>query len=208
MGKSIRWSKNLAYAIGLITTDGCLSNDSRHLTLVSKDIEQITTFAKILKLKNKISFHKSTYNPQGVYYHIQFGNVILYRFLIDIGLTSNKSLTLGVLKIPTKYFADFLRGHLDGDGNISIVSHKQSLHPQLRLKFCSASLKHIEWLKESISKFYMIKGGHITNGNNKVFHLTYGKSDSIQLLEFIYYVGVKYFLSRKYNYYIDKMGEW
>ena len=76
--KSIRWSRNFAYVVGLLTTDGSLSKDGRHISLVSKDLEQLTNFAKILNLNNKISPHTSSYNPFGSYYHIQFGDVTLY----------------------------------------------------------------------------------------------------------------------------------
>lgn len=54
------WSANLAYAVGLITTDGCLYNDGRHLAFVSKDLTQIRTFKRILKLNNKIALKKAT----------------------------------------------------------------------------------------------------------------------------------------------------
>ncbi len=47
-------SADFAYVIGLITTDGSLSKDGRHLNLTSKDIDQIQTFKRILNLKNKI----------------------------------------------------------------------------------------------------------------------------------------------------------
>ena len=50
----IKWSPNFAYAIGLITTDGCLYNDGRHMNLTSKEIEVIMNFKRCLKLKNKI----------------------------------------------------------------------------------------------------------------------------------------------------------
>ena len=206
MGR-FRWSVNLAYAVGLITTDGSLSKDGRHIVLVSKDIEQINNFAKCLKITNKISLHTSNYNPSGKYYHIQFSNVELYRILIGLGLTPNKTRTLAALKIPDSYFADFLRGHLDGDGNISVVSHKESQYPQLRLRFCSASINHLEWMKSSVSKLYNISGGFISKPNKNTQYLIYAKADSIKLLELIYYYGVKYFLSRKYNYYLQKMGE-
>lgn len=63
----MRWSKNLAYAVGLIVTDGSLSRDGRHIELTSKDKEQVETFSKILNLKNKIGIKKSGYNPNGVY---------------------------------------------------------------------------------------------------------------------------------------------
>ena len=93
----MRWSSNLAYVIGLIVTDGNLSKDGRHIELTSKDRDQIETFSRILNLENKIGHKKSGYNPSGVYYRIQFGNVKLYRFLIKIGLTPNKTKTIGIL---------------------------------------------------------------------------------------------------------------
>jgi len=36
-----KWSPDLAYAIGLLTTDGCLANDGKHFDLTSKDMEQL-----------------------------------------------------------------------------------------------------------------------------------------------------------------------
>lgn len=39
----IRWSPALAYAIGLIATDGNLSGDGRHLTVTSKDRDLLET---------------------------------------------------------------------------------------------------------------------------------------------------------------------
>lgn len=36
-GKPVKWSPKIAYAVGLITTDGSLSKDGRHIDLTSKD---------------------------------------------------------------------------------------------------------------------------------------------------------------------------
>ena len=41
---STNWSAELAYAVGLIATDGCLSKDKRHIDFTSKDKELIKTF--------------------------------------------------------------------------------------------------------------------------------------------------------------------
>ncbi|MFZ3020148.1 MAG: hypothetical protein WA051_01335 [Minisyncoccia bacterium] len=41
---NVRWSANFAYAIGLLVTDGNLSPDGRHISFVSRDIEQINNF--------------------------------------------------------------------------------------------------------------------------------------------------------------------
>src|SRR3989344_3916087 len=86
----IKWSPEFAYAIGLITTDGCLSGDGRHIDFTSKDISLLKTFLKCLGIKNKIGRKTSGYS-HNKYTRIQFGDVIFYRFLLGIGLTPAKS---------------------------------------------------------------------------------------------------------------------
>jgi hypothetical protein len=75
---NIKWSPNIAYAIGLITTDGNLSSDGRHITFVSKDIGLIKTFRLCLGLNNRITPKKSGYSNK-IYNKIQFSNVKFYR---------------------------------------------------------------------------------------------------------------------------------
>lgn len=191
------WTANFAYAVGLITTDGNLSKDGRHIDFTSKDLDQIEHFTKILNLTNKITT-KTNGHSEKKYYHVQFGNVKFYKFLLDIGLTPHKSKTISQLVIADKYFADFLRGCIDGDGNISIVKHPESKHPQLRLRLSSGSLLFLNWVKGRINNYWNIPRGFITKGPRNVYILTYCKVDSIKLLEFMYYDEVEYFLHRKY----------
>ena len=197
----IRWSKNLAYAVGLIATDGNLSKDGRHIDLTSKDLEQIENFKAILKLRNKIGLKSRSKEKVKKYFRIQFGDVTFYKFLLQIGLTPNKSKTIGQLRIPEKYFADFLRGSLDGDGSISYVKHSESQYLQLRLKFCSASLEHLIWVYKQIKlNFPEINGGFIYSTKKNMNHLIFAKSDANKLLARIYHDKVKYCLSRKFIY--------
>ena len=51
---NLKWRPNLAYAVGLLVTDGNLSKDGRHIIFVSKDIQQINNFNKCLGIKPKI----------------------------------------------------------------------------------------------------------------------------------------------------------
>src|SRR3989344_7277407 len=53
------WSPHFAYAIGLLTADGCLSKDGRHIDLTSKDRAQIISFKKCLGIETKISLKYS-----------------------------------------------------------------------------------------------------------------------------------------------------
>ena len=192
----IKWTADLAYAIGLITTDGSLSKDKRHINLTSKDLDQIKTFAKILGLKNKIGKKKSSYSPRKECFQIQFGNVELYHFLEKIGLEPNKTKTLSSLKIPNIYFGDFLRGHLDGDGcTYSYWDPRWKSSFMFYTVFICASKKHLEWLKERIKNLYKIEGRISTH--KTWFNLRFAKYDSLKLLNKIYYRNNLPYLKRK-----------
>ena len=197
-GKHIKWNTELAYAIGLITTDGNLSPDGRHLILVSKDMSLLKTFKKCLGLKNKIGLRRSGYAGRKDYYHVQFGNVILYKWLLNIGLMPNKTKKIGALKIPNKYFFDFLRGHLDGDGCIQRFQDPVYKNSQrLYIVFNSAALEHLKWLQTKIKSLLNIKG-FIKTGK-RVFSLTFAKNESLKLLPFLYPIKNVPCLKRKYR---------
>ncbi len=194
----ISWSPKFAYVIGLITTDGSLSKDGRHISFTSKDKEQVENFKLCLNLSNKIGKKASSREAEKKYYVLQFGDVTFYRFLLDIGLMPNKSKTLASLKIPRKYFFDFLRGHFDGDGTFySYWDKRWKSSFMFYTVFISASKNHILWLQVSIEKILEISG-HITKGiNSSVYQLKYAKNDSFKLLPKLYYDRNIVCLSRK-----------
>ena len=42
----MKWGSDFAYVVGLITTDGSLSKDKRHIDFTSKDLELIRPVVK------------------------------------------------------------------------------------------------------------------------------------------------------------------
>lgn len=199
LGKvSTKWSTNLAYSIGLIATDGCLCKDGRHINLTSKDIDQIRTFKKCLGIKNKVGLKNSGFVKNKKYYNLQFGDVKFYKFLIDIGLTPAKSKTLGRLKIPDKYFSDFLRGALDGDGTFYSYWDKRWASSFLfYMTFISASMTHLKWLQKKIYLLYGLKG-HTNRSNNVAYQLRYAKNEAEVIIKNIYYSKTIPRLKRKF----------
>lgn len=184
---NITWSGDLAYAIGLITTDGSLSNDGRHITLVSKDKEQLQNFAKIIKTTAKIAQKKSGYSPDKTYYRLQFSNKNLYLFLISLGLHPNKSKSLQKVAIPDQYFADFVRGCLDGDGfTYSYWDKRWKSSFMLYSGFTSASKDFLTWLSDRIFDLFNIKG-RIRFVGKSTYQLAYAKKNTITLMKKIYY---------------------
>lgn len=195
MSKRIRWSASLAYVVGLITTDGCLSGDGRHIGFTSKDLEQIQNFRNILGLTNKIGLKFSGYS-KAKYYRIEFGNVKFYKFLLKIGLTPNKSKTIKDVAIPEKYFRDFLRGLLDGDGyTYSYFDPRWKNSFMFYTSFVSASLMHLVWLSNGIERMYKLRGR--IKRVTRAYQLQYAKKASIELLTQIYYKNNLFCLQRK-----------
>jgi hypothetical protein len=191
------WSPNIAYIVGLITTDGNLSKDGRHIEFSSKDIELINIFRQCLSLKNKIGYKKCGYS-KNLCARVQFGNVKFYNWLQNIGLSTNKSKKLGALKVPKQYMPDFLRGHIDGDGTVRV--YKDKLFPnseRLYTIFGSGSIKHLQWISNVIASLYNITGK--IKAGTRIWQLVYSKKNSTILLNKIYYNKNLLCLTRKKN---------
>lgn len=182
----IKWSPNFAYAIGLLATDGCVSSDGYHISFVSIDLEQIKNYMKCLKIANKIGRNMSGGGRQA--YRVQFGDVGFIDFLKGIGIEPAKSLTIESVKVPDKYFFDFLRGCLDGDGcSYSYMDPRWRSSFMFYVEFVSASPMFIHWLKRSIKELAYIDG-HITRAYKKniCYQLKYSKYNAVKLVKKMY----------------------
>ncbi len=176
---------NLWYLVGLIATDGCLSSDGRHIDITSKDNKFLDTLRRAVGLTNKIT-SKFNGNKQKSY-HIQIGNKNFYEFLLTIGLTPKKSLTLGALKVPDKYFVDFFRGVIDGDGSIRGWIHPINKREQWSLRIYSGSEQFINWLSR-VSKQLLKVVGKVHANTRSTWVLKYGKMAAKEISVRCYYI--------------------
>lgn len=139
-------------------------------------------------------------------------DVTLYHWLESIGLTNNKSLTLSSLKIPRRFFPDFLRGHLDGDGSIihyldrfNTKIKEKYVYERLFVYFMSGSEKHIKWLRGEINEKMDIKGSLSSRiakhqkGKNAVWILKFSTKQAKIILNWIYYQKDLPSLERKFE---------
>ncbi|MFA5750944.1 MAG: LAGLIDADG family homing endonuclease [Candidatus Paceibacterota bacterium] len=191
-----KWTPKLAYAIGLLATDGCLSKDGFLIDLTSKDKEQLLNFSRCLEVN---FFIGKKWNRNGdLCFRIQFKNKIFFNFLLSIKLTSKKSLTIGRILIPDRYFFDFLRGCFDGDGSFySYWDLRWNSSHMFYLEFVSASKKHILWLRKKLKSKLEVKG-HITKNKERIFfQLRYAKKESLEIIKKMYYNNLVICLSRK-----------
>lgn len=186
--KSFRWSPELAYAIGLIATDGCLYNDGRHINFTTKDLQLARTFKRCLGLKNKIGYKNSGFKKNGRYHVVQFGNIGFYNFLVKIGLTPAKSKTIGRISTPYKYIPDLLRGLFDGDGSFySYYDPRWKTSFLFYLIFISSSKEHLLWLQCILKKRLGVMGHGIIAPYSGAYQLKFAKTEARKIINTMYY---------------------
>ena len=183
----LAWSDEMAYLVGLTTTDGCLGSGGRKLNFKSSDRELVVTYLEILGRDNRIK--ESVTRTGTTAYFTEFSDAALYDWFRSTGLHARKSLTIGELNVPDRHFAHFLRGHLDGDGSILDYTYAGTgkasgrTYRTLNVRFISASRPHVAWLQGRIDALFGLRA---PIGWGGVHTLTFAKRASLRLLPSLY----------------------
>ncbi len=204
---STEWTPTLAYAVGLLATDGC-QTDGRHLAFSSADRELVEVLLGCLGKNNRIAAART--RTGGIVYRTQIGDVAFCRWLVTVGVTARKSLTLGALVVPDELVLECARGLLDGDGSITNFVHRATKkaapdyqYERIVLGFSSASRAHLEWLRIKLQPYAGCPGWleirPPKNGRHEFVTLRYGKRDGLRLLPFLYRDRAVPRLERKYR---------
>jgi hypothetical protein len=184
----LTWTSEIAYAVGLVATDGNLSPSGRHVSVSSAEREVLECFLRCIKRSAHIGTNRSGFGSLTL--RVQIGDVGLYRWLQSIGLTPRKSHTLGAIDCPTAVFPHLLGGLLDGDGSIVDATYNGTgkargrRYRVLKVRFISASETHVNWLRQRITAEFGLAGS--VRRENRVLRLTYSKRASVQLLHRMY----------------------
>ena len=200
--RNYEWSPELAYVVGLITSDGNLSSDGRHLQITSKDYDLLETARACLGIDVSIA---PSLNPRLIY-RLQWGDRQFYNWLLNIGLMPAKSLRLGPLAIPDDCFADFTRGCIDGDGSIitytdyyNTFKSDDYVYERLIVSLASGSKPYLEWMQFTLARLIGLGGGIYESRRDRFtsWSLRYMKNDSRRLLKWMYYSSNVPCLARK-----------
>lgn len=182
----------LAYAVGLIATDGHLGKGNNLIGFTSADKEQIKNYRDCLKLGAEVNtrvYPPDQENHKPIY-RLNFSDRDFYAFLQELGLKPDKSTSMGALTIPNSVFADFARGCWDGDGCFSI-QHRDGRLDQLRSNLTSSSPEFLKWVQKYIEELSGLRS------NTYGTELTYYGSQAIALGHWLYYEPGLPALSRK-----------
>jgi len=198
------WSKEMAYVLGVIYTDGNLyiiriehaAGKSTQLipslSVAQKDPEILR---KILLLMN--SNAKICLKRDGIHY-LHIYNDKIYKDLIKLGVTPAKSKKVKFPRVPLEYVRHFIRGCWDGDG--SVYYEKRSPH-YLKAHFISGCQMFIKSMVEHLKKAGLSERTiYKTKGRRPSYYIRYSGSQCKRLYHFLYdNVSPTQYLERKYS---------
>ena len=193
------WSPEMAYVLGLLITDGCVS-ETGNVSLCINDRDLLEKVKKVMGSEHKIISSK---HQKGLY-SFHFSREKLTKDLKELCVVPRKSLIVKLPGVPHDYLADFIRGVFDGDG--SVFFDKRRPHSPLRSKFVSSSKDFIEGLERNLELLGMPKRmmyqQKTKNGWSYMF--VYDHKDSIKLFDILYKNTQNgLFLERKYSRFLE-----
>jgi len=186
--------EDIMYWLGMLAADGCITKQGRCvvLELSEKDIDSIHQFKEFVDFP--VNINRTVPKRGQPLYRISFMNAESANYLIDCGISPNKSLTYKFLK---EIDINYLRGIFDGDGHFTITGKNNtqgvfgittgSEECALQLHFFLSSLGFhptiVKNLKDRLNPLFTVS--------------MYRKQELIKLYSLLY-KDAKYFLKRKY----------
>ena len=198
-----KWSPEMAYVLGLIITDGCISKTGT-VSLSMNDNELLEKVKKVMGSEHNITSSKH----QVGLYCFNFAREKLIRDLNKFGVFPRKSLTVSFPDVPQAFLTDFIRGVFDGDG--SVYFEPRSPKYRLRSKFVSSARQFIEGLHIALESLGMPKRKIYQQKTKNAwsYSFVFCHRDNKKLFE-ILYKNTKndLFLDRKYKRFLEGLRE-
>lgn len=158
------FSKEMAYVLGYILTDGCIRSH-RRFTIDSSDIQILKDISKAMNSNIPI---KKESNKNGSWYKLSINRKYMLNKLVELGIGKDKTYNSHMLDIPQEYMRDFIRGVFDGDGSIYSYYKTDNRNKKLytyrkaQIEIASASKTFINDLLVFLNK----NVGHFTKHNS------------------------------------------
>ena len=178
-----------AYLLGIIQTDGSVRTSNRNAALTITQHKDYAWYIKdmLLNLSDYVGDTEDRNCRQ-----LQVGSKQIVNDLINIGIVPNKTYTqsdedINNLwnSIPEEYKGDFIRGLIDGDGNVSFFTQKSGVNESCNIGFVSVKEHLIDILIDYIYRKFNYKCGKHKDGNVYKLSITdYNKS--LEIGNFLY----------------------
>lgn len=194
------WSKEMAYVLGWVWSDGNIDRSHRSIRIeiqagdsyILKEIKKAMSSDVPIKIRD---------NAAGLSIHSR----IIAKSLIKLGCKAGDSLHNEFPNVPKRYFFDFLRGYLDGDGSVCIARSKKSRQKNvLRISFlgCKQFIKDLQKHLKNILNIEACKISH-SYDKSELCRCTYNSKDARLICSKMYENCNSLFLKRKRNKFLE-----
>ncbi|WP_246943192.1 LAGLIDADG family homing endonuclease [Bacillus pinisoli] len=180
-----KWSHEMAWILGLIVTDGCISKKHHSVTITQKDERIIQLVAKLMDADYILASGLKT--PT-----LQINSKVIKEDLGKLGIHPNKSLSVEFPEVPSHYVPSFIRGVIDGDGWVDPEGYK--------LTITSASMLFSKGLLDVFRSWNLNAciREYKTQIGNPVYRIhVIGKNDLMRLSNILYVIEIGTFINYK-----------
>ena len=194
------WSRDMAYVLGFLYADGNIIKSKRgthFVSFYSADESLLQLIKTTLKSEHVLSKRSSA---TGDVFRLQIGSKGWFEDLCLLGLTPNKAKRMMLPDVPNKYFADFVRGYFDGDGNVW-VGHVHINRPThtltIQTTFTSGSFAFLDSLRSRLYRCGLSGGSLFRPKEANYGRLTFSKHDTLKIYRIMYNAPHRLYLERK-----------
>ena len=191
------WKPKMAYILGYILTDGNISWNTEKsykaltITAAVKDKDNLEKIRLELKSTKELLYSKHTKS-----YRLIVNSKPICIDLMNFGIIPRKSLIVKFPKIPDRFLNHFIRGVVDGDGNVRYVNRKRS--PYFEITICSGSREFLDKMSKRILSMGIY--AKVRQHKNNVYILQYSCQRGLKLAGWIY-KNKNLYLDRKFQQY-------
>lgn len=197
-------SKDKAYFLGLIASDGCIFRRKGHQSLMTISLKENDRY--ILELfKNCLNSENPVSDSPKEMVSFAITSDKMCDDLEKYGLKERKTYGFKYKNIPFEYMNHFIRGYFDGDGSISITKNNYDNLSNYSIRITSNPdiLKQFKkHLEELGIKIYLSKDNRVekyTNGYQPYNLAITGTESKYNFINYIYGNCDNYKLSRKFD---------
>lgn len=194
-------SHNMAYILGLLASDGCISKDTNHwnIDLQEQDEEILKQIQTEIGYDGKIEHYTNNLNKQ--FSRLRICSRQMKSDLQHYGITPHKTFTLKPPEfLDPQYYISYIRGYFDGDGCFYFNEDKNKYNWYI----CGARREVIQWIHDIFINVYGIdttiqtSNYTLKNGDHFYYLQTYSISTISQIFE-VLYISDSLYMQRKFN---------
>lgn len=192
-----KWSANMAYLLGYILTDGCITkgtykgySDVLKFGVQKSDIDILKKIRKELTSEHAISIVRNAA-------HLSITSQKIVDDLKLLGIIYRKSLREKVPEVPARFVKDFIRGIVDGDGKIKL---EKDGYPALSIY---GGIKTIRFVRDYFLSTFKIRSKIYRRKKSKdkkhyLYSISYRTTSAKTLITYLY-KSAQLYIERKFQ---------